>query len=375
MSYIKFTLHIHVTFRGPDPRVSTQWYNPTVQTNHRSVCGDSLNFSSLKETMASKQVIIDTDCGIDDAQAIMMALAAPHIQIVGITCVFGNATVNHVCQNVLRVLSICERKGIPVFRGAAGPLVGASNPVSNHFGTDGLGDVIEDKDPHWAEKIQREHAVNAMIRLVNENKKQVSLVALGPLTNLALAIRLDPCFPQKLKDLYIMGGNMEGKGNVTLCAEFNFALDPESAYIVLEEFHCPTFLASWEYSCRNALTWEFFEELINQDTPASNFMKLITSKCWAYSKNVMKSKRDVYFGPGFVSYDAYAMAACIDESVVTETIQCPVRVELQGSITRGMMALDRTNELKKSHSVFVLTKCDIAKFSKLLMKSVRRPEK
>lgn len=75
-----------------------------------------LEMYMLQETMASKQVIIDTDCGIDDAQAIMMALAAPHIQIVGITCVFGNATVNHVCQNVLRVLSVCERKGVSFLR-------------------------------------------------------------------------------------------------------------------------------------------------------------------------------------------------------------------------------------------------------------------
>lgn len=271
------------------------------------------------------------------------------------------------------MLSVCERKQIPVFRGARGPLVGAIKPHSDHFGTDGLGDVIKDKDPQWEKKIQREHAVDAMIRLVSEHQNQVSLVALGPLTNLALAVRLDPDFPQKLKDLYIMGGNMEGKGNVTLCAEFNFLIDVESAYIVLEEFVCPTFIATWEYSCRNALPWEFFEELINQDAPAARFMKMITSKCWAYSKETMRNKRDIYFGPGFVSYDAYAMAACIDSSLVTERIECPVRVELQGSITRGMMALDRTNELKKSHSVFVLTKCDIDKFSQLLMASLRQP--
>lgn len=122
-----------------------------------------------------------------------------------------------------------------------------------------------------------------------------------------------------------------------------------------------------------SLVQEFFEELINQDAPAARFMKIITSKCWAYSKEAMMNKRDVYFGPGFVSYDAYAMAACIDGSVVTDRIECPVRVELQGSISRGMLALDRTNELKKSHSVFVLTKCDVAKFSQLLMESVRQP--
>ncbi|XP_074492868.1 inosine-uridine preferring nucleoside hydrolase [Sebastes fasciatus] len=328
----------------------------------------------LQENMWKKKVIIDTDCGIDDAQAILMALAAPDVQVVGITCVFGNAAVDDVCQNVLRVLNVCERQGIPVFRGSAGPLVGASNHLRDHFGTDGLGDVYEDKDPRWKQKIKSEHAVNAMIRLVAENQQQVSLVALGPLTNLALAVRLDPSFPKNLKDLYIMGGNMEGKGNVTLCAEFNFAMDPESAYIVLEEFLCPTYVASWEYACRNALTWEFFEELINQDSPAARFMKKITSKCWTYSKETTRNKRDVYFGSGFVSYDAYAMAACIDGDVVTERMECPVRVELQGSICRGMMALDRTNELKKSHSVFVLTKCDLVKLRQLLLEAVRQPK-
>lgn len=114
-------------------------------------------------------------------------------------------------------------------------------------------------------------------------------MALGPLTNLALAVRLDPCFPQKLKDLYVMGGNMEGetmtvvfvfrryrgkkrkqmylfsagKGNVTLCAEFNFAMDPESAYVVLEEFLCQTYVATWEFACRNMLPWVSFAKVNN----------------------------------------------------------------------------------------------------------------
>ncbi|KAJ4919820.1 hypothetical protein JOQ06_022213, partial [Pogonophryne albipinna] len=120
---------------------------------------------------------------------------------------------------------------------------------------------------------------------------------------------------------------------------------------------------------------EFFEELINQDAPAAAFMKTITSKCWAYSKEAMKNKRDVYFGPAYVSYDAYAMAACIDPDVVLQSIECPVRVELQGALCRGMMALDRTNQLKKSHSVTVLTKCDVRKFSRLLLQSLRQPKK
>lgn len=136
-----------------------------------------------------------------------------------------------------------------------------------------------------------------VLLLLSVNKRlkiyvtQVSLVAIGPLTNLALAIRLDPSFPQKLKDLYIMGGNKEGKtsinsyvssqsifaslffliftgiGNSTLCAEFNFEMDPESAYIVLEEFLCPTYVATWEYSCRNSLPWVSHGLVMNYTTP------------------------------------------------------------------------------------------------------------
>ena len=85
------------------------------------------------------------------------------------------------------------------------------------------------------------------------------------------------------------------------------------------------------------------------------------------------NKRDVYFGPGFVSFDSYAMAAFIDSSVVTQSIECAVRVELQGTMCRGMMALDQTNQLKKSHRIFVMNKCDLDKFSRLLMDSVKLP--
>ncbi|XP_061834405.2 uncharacterized protein [Nerophis lumbriciformis] len=323
--------------------------------------------------MAKRLLIIDTDCGIDDAQAIMVAWAASDVCVLALTCVFGNTSVDNVCQNVLKVLSVCKREQIPVFRGSAGALVGTDDTLSHHhFGTDGLRDVLEDKDPLWEERIQREGAMAAMIRLVTENQNQVSLVALGPLTNLALAVKVDPSFPHKLKDLHIMGGNMEGKGNLTPCAEFNFAKDPESAYIVLEEFLCPTRVASWEYSCKNALTWEFFEELVNQDSPAARFMKTITSRCWAYSREALRTRRDAYFGPGFVSYDSYAVAAYVDPSVVTESVACPVRVELQGAMCRGMMALDLAGRLKK-HSVTVFTRCDKDKMARLLMASLGQP--
>ncbi|KAI5109354.1 hypothetical protein C0J45_0751 [Silurus meridionalis] len=323
--------------------------------------------------MTQKLMIIDTDCGIDDAQAIMLALASSNVKILGITCCFGNSDVDNVCQNVLRVLSVCQRTEIPVFRGAASSLVGAPKPFKDHFGTDGLGDVLQDRDSEtWKSQMQREHAVNSLIRLVNEHPGQVSLVALGPLTNLALAVRVDPSFPQKLKDFYIMGGNMEGKGNMMPCAEFNFCMDPESAYIVLEEYVCPTHIATWEFTCRNKLSWEFFDELISQDTAAAHFMKVITSKCWAFSRESERTVKDILFGSGFVPYDSFAVAACVDDSLITESIKCGVRVEIQGELGRGMMALDFTGKMK-NHQVFVMKTCNLDKFKSMLMGSLQQP--
>ncbi|XP_041127625.1 inosine-uridine preferring nucleoside hydrolase-like isoform X3 [Polyodon spathula] len=320
--------------------------------------------------MAKKLLLVDADCGVDDAQALMMALAAPQVQVLGVTCCFGNAPIENVCRNTLRVLRVCNRTEIPVFRGAASSLVGTQASLSfDHFGTDGLGDT-PDEAHTGTEYVQKEHAVNALIRIVCEHEGQVSLVAVGPLTNLALAVRMDPTFPQKLKDLYIMGGNMEGKGNRTVCGEFNFVMDPEAAYVVLNEFSCPMYIATWDFTCRNKLPWEFFDEWVSQDGDKAAFMKRITSQCRAYSRAT--SRKDVLFGAGFVSYDSYAMAAAIDSSVMSGSIECSVSVELRGELTRGMMILDPSHNLNKKHKAFLMKEWDMNKFTQLLMAALKQ---
>ncbi|XP_068121055.1 uncharacterized protein, partial [Hyperolius riggenbachi] len=204
--------------------------------------------------MAKKLLLVDVDCGVDDAQALMMALAAPDVQILGITCCHGNTTLENVCKNVLRVLKTCDRLEVPVYGGASRALLGQNMHASNYHGVDGLGDVPDPTCP-GLDSLKKEHAVLAMLRIVGEYPGQVTLVATGPLTNLALALNMDPTFPQKLKSLFIMGGNMESRGNITVCGEFNFACDPEAAYAVLNGFECPTHIATWEFTCNNSLPW------------------------------------------------------------------------------------------------------------------------
>ncbi|XP_038674865.1 inosine-uridine preferring nucleoside hydrolase-like [Scyliorhinus canicula] len=319
--------------------------------------------------MGKKLLLLDVDCGVDDAQAMMMALAAPNVQILAITCVHGNTKIENVCKNVLRVLEVCQKTKIPVFRGSGASLLGNQLTAANYHGEDGLGDAPDPKAP-GLEHLQAEYAVNALIRIATEHAGQVSLVATGPLTNVALAFKMDPTFSSKLKQLYIMGGNTESRGNVAVCSEFNFAVDPEAAYIVLNNFACPTYIATWEYCLRYPLPWKFFTEWVNQCTGKACFMKKISAHTEKFIKGKEGSK-EMYFGPGFVSCDCFAMSAAIDESVVTEYIQHGVSVELQGSLTRGMMVMDTLGLLKNQNKAFIMTKCDIEKFKQLMMSALK----
>ncbi|RXN28025.1 inosine-uridine preferring nucleoside hydrolase-like protein [Labeo rohita] len=383
-----------------------------------------------------KKLLVDVDCGVDDAQAIMMALAAPGVQILGITCVQGNTSVDNVCKNVLRVLKVCNHPEIPVFRGATKSLLGQTISAGDFHGKDGLGDAPHPDAP-GLDLVQKEGAVSAMIRIVNENPGEVSLVATAPLTNVALAVKLDPTFPQKLKGLYLMGGNtdctrptpiesasaiearvradfdlrlgraaimsvigkkcvraqfaarwgdgdvrtvchdsvknrssrqricdkMKARGNITVCGEYNFAADPEAAYIVLNEFICPVYIASWEFTCRSELPWAFCDGWLAQDTDKARFMKQIF-------KQIMESSSSNKT-QGFISCDSYAMAAAIDETYIIETDHKAVTVELAGNFCRGMMVVDHLEILKKTHKAHILKKVDLEKFKTLMMNALK----
>ncbi|XP_007889312.1 probable uridine nucleosidase 1 [Callorhinchus milii] len=319
--------------------------------------------------MGKNMLLLDVDPGVDDAQALLMVLAVPNIQIMGITCCHGNTGIENVCRNVLRVLKLCGRMEIPVYRGSAASILGERLHDPVYHGKDGLGDVPDPNAP-GLEHLQMEHAVNAMIRIVSEHPGQISLVAVGPLTNVALAVKMDATFPSKLKRLYIMGGNMEGRGNVKVASEFNFVTDAEAAYVVLSQFTCPTYIATWEYCLRHRLPWEFYKEWVNQDTEKARFMKRISAHTAERAKSEAGSK-ELFFGPGFVSCDSFAMAAAIDESVVTEYSQLGVTVELHGSLTRGMMILDTLDLLKIKNRAFVMMKCDMEKYKQLLIASLK----
>ncbi|XP_056287450.1 inosine-uridine preferring nucleoside hydrolase-like [Pseudoliparis swirei] len=316
-----------------------------------------------------KKVILDVDTGVDDAQAIMLALADPDVEILGITCCHGNTPLENVLKNTLRVLKVCDRLDIPVYRGCETSLLGRQQNAGDYHGKDGLGDV-PDPDTPGLELLQKRKAVQALVKIVKENPGEVTLVATAPLTNLAVAVLLDPSLPKKLKALYIMGGNTESRGNTTVCGEFNFVADPEAAYIVLDRYTCPTYIAPWEFSCRNSLPWSFCDRWLGQSTEKAAFMQKITSLSMKKAQSADYQK-EITEGKGFNSCDTYAMAAAIDDTFITESDEVAVSVELGGTYTRGMMVLDYMGLLKKKHKAFVMKKVDLEKFKQMFMNSLK----
>lgn len=183
-------------------------------------------FSSPK----SEKVIIDTDPGIDDSMAILMAFQTPELEILGLTTIFGNVTTEGATRNALLLCEIAGRPGVPVAEGSPEPLKrGAPRIADFAHGSDGLGNIFLTSPK--AKKIEK-NASEFLVDKVSEFPGEVSILALGPLTNLALAIKRDSSFASKVKRVIILGGAFFALGNVNPAAEANIYGDPEAADIV-----------------------------------------------------------------------------------------------------------------------------------------------
>lgn len=173
-------------------------------------------------------VIVDSDPGLDDALAIGLAVARPELDLLAVTTVGGNADVAHCTENALRLLHAFGRSDIPVAEGAAGPLFGPVVRATEVHGESGIGNTRLEPSPARA---WPEHAVTLTARLLRDHAEPVALVPIGPLTNIALLLRLHPELAERIAHIVLMGGSI-GEGNTTVSAEFNIYADPEAADIV-----------------------------------------------------------------------------------------------------------------------------------------------
>ncbi len=179
--------------------------------------------------MSPKRIIIDTDPGIDDSLAILLALASPEVTLEGLTVVHGNCSAEQGTRNALSVLELANAGQIPVAKGCDLPLVQPSLLAPETHGNTGLG-YANLPEPRTKSLVQ--HGCDFLIEKILSNPGEITLVAIGPLTNVALAIRKEPRIVQAVRELMIMGGAIRHEGNVTPLAEFNTYVDPHAAHIV-----------------------------------------------------------------------------------------------------------------------------------------------
>ena len=295
------------------------------------------------------RLIIDTDAGVDDAQAIMLALTGPAVSVEAITTLTGNVHVSKVVPNVCTVLDIMK-VDVPVYRGAERPLLHPWHPEEAYHGVDGLGDWKH--RPPTSRQAEAEHAVQALIRLANTYPGELTLIALGPLTNVALATCLDPSFPSKIKQLVFMGGTIAAHGNTpSVTAEWNIYCDPEAAHIVLQAFPESTML-SWETTLQHPLTWEQCDELIALASGAARFFAGI-------SQSTIDFFRHRPLAHGYLIPDPLAMAITLQPALATHVTPHFVAVELNGAHTRGQTVIDYVGVTGRQANVNIVTKVDM----------------
>jgi len=301
-----------------------------------------------------RRFIIDTDTASDDAVALVMALHYPDVQIEAITVVAGNVPVEQGVQNALYTVELCN-KSVPVYSGLASPLFYPLETAEYFHGHDGLGDIGL---PLAGRQPANGRAIDVIVETINRYPGQITLVTLGPLTNIAFALLFDSSIAHKVKECIVMGGVGYGIGNITPVAEYNIWVDPQSAKIVFDS-GMPLKMVGWDVSISAATITSTDEETIrNINTPLAAFcMNIQNTHASVKNRTVLA--------------DPIAMAIALDESIAGETKRLYVGIETQSELCRGQTVVDHRGVLQKEPNVDVVLTASKEKFLDLLLLSVK----
>lgn len=295
---------------------------------------------SIAETEPQQRVIIDTDPGIDDAMAILLALNSPELKVEALTVVPGNVDGKQGLENALKIASLAQRCDLPVARGAQHPLNQKLVTAQFWHGRNGLAGV---ELPPAKCKVDPRFGPDLIVELVHKYPHQITLIPVGPLTNIALAVSKDPSIVPLVKDVVIMGGSITG-GNVNGAAEANIYGDPEAASIVFNAGWTVTMIGS-DVGERTLITRKHLTELEEARGPEAEFISKLSDFY------ITRSEKSGYSGAAM--YDPLAVATVIDPTVVTLK-DMHVDVETKGEFTRGetvanRMGSDENNVLHGDH--------------------------
>jgi purine nucleosidase len=279
----------------------------------------------------TRTFLIDTDTASDDAVALIMALRAPNVRVAAITVVAGNVDLLQATRNALYTAGLCGAS-VPVYSGAAKPLLRSHQNATWFHGRDGLGDHDYPAPRRSAEK---PHAVDAIIETIEANPELI-LVTLGPLTNIALALSKAPAIASKVSRCVVMGGAPCCEGNVTPAAEYNIWVDPEAASIVMRS-GLPVELVGW-HLCRGeaVLGPSDIAHVEGFNTALARF----AIECNSHARVALKIQTGE---DGICLPDPVAMCLALDPAVGTDWSEHYVEVETQSELTRGMTVVDRLN--------------------------------
>ena len=283
---------------------------------------------------AAKKIIFDTDPGTDDALALMLALNSPELDVVAITVVPGNVTAAMGLENALRMVSLANRCDIPVARGAQHPLFQKLITAEFWHGKNGLANI---ELPPSKCKVDSRFGPDVIIQLVHASPHEITLLLVGPLTNIALAVEKDPSIVPLVKEVILMGGSING-GNVNAAAEANIYNDPEAAQIVFQA-GWPLTMVGLEVGDKALLTHKYLDQLGQTHGQINDFI---------YSVLKFLVDLSATFGaPGAPMYDPSAVAVAVDSTLV-KVQEMHVDVETRGEFTRGETVGNRHGQVERN---------------------------
>ncbi|MBN8235637.1 nucleoside hydrolase [Halobacillus kuroshimensis] len=308
-----------------------------------------------------RRVIIDTDTAGDDTIALLTTLH--HFKVEGVTITGGNVAFNQEVENALYTIQVAAlEEKVPVYKGLERPLnaVGmtAHRTVEDVHGKDGMGGAFFDSA---TQRPETTHAVDFIIETIRKNPGEIELLAIAPLTNIAMAFQKDPGIIPLIAHVYVMGGTNNSLGNITAAAEYNFWVDPEAANIVLQS-GVPVTMVGWDMCVAySVMDEEDHREIEDLNTTGSRFFT-------AVNKVVRQFNKEVHRLPGTTHPDTLLTAIAADESIMTESHPYYVEVETQGRLTRGYSMVDINNRSGCQPNVRVCEAVDREKYKQTLIR-------
>jgi purine nucleosidase len=303
---------------------------------------------------------IDTDTASDDAVAILMALRWPDVVVEGISVVAGNVPAEMGARNARYTVELCDQE-TPVYIGAQAPLLREPHWAYFFHGPDGMGGM---NYPEARRPAEDKNGIHAMIDAIRSAPGEITLVTLGPLTNIALALQIAPEIALEIDRCYIMGGAACTVGNITPAAEYNIWFDPEAAQMVFQS-GMPVFMVGWEH-CRGEanLSAEDQAQVRAMNTKYADFVL----DC---NRQAIQTNIEWLGDPGLALPDPVTMAIALDPSICTQYSKHYVEVETRSELTRGMTVVDQMGVTKKPVNSDVCWAIDARRWKEALYQTIR----